>query len=99
MCEDLTIVCCSYNTPDVFELCLESFVFHHGPGPHKIIIVENSTDAATQEMLDSNNIPCLINSGGTHSPSVELGAANRSCALYEVGRTKAGCFLQDGDAV
>ena len=73
MYNDLTIVCCSYNTPDVFELCLKSFVFHHSLGPHKIVIVENSTDTATQEMLDSNNIPYFKNPGGTHSPSVDLG--------------------------
>jgi hypothetical protein len=73
MCNDLTIVCCSYNTPDVFELCLKSFVFHHGNGPHRIVIIENSTGLATQELLDLNNIPYLKNPGGTHSLSVELG--------------------------
>lgn len=73
MFEDLSIISCSYNTPEIFEFCLQSFVFHHGSGPHKILIVENSTNTETQKMLDLNNIPYIKNPSGTHSPSIDLG--------------------------
>ena len=73
MFEDLSLITCSYNTPEILELCLKSFVFHHGSGPHKIIIVENSTDTETQFFLDLNNISYIKNAGGTHSPSIDLG--------------------------
>lgn len=73
MYEDLSIVSCSYNTPEILELCLKSFVFHHGKGPHKVVIVENSTNSETQSMLDLNNVPYIKNPAGTHSTSIDLG--------------------------
>jgi glycosyl transferase family 2 len=73
MFNDLSLITCSYNTPGILELCLKSFVFHHGSGPHKIIIIENSTNNETQQLLDRNNVSYIANPGGTHSPSVDMG--------------------------
>ncbi len=73
MPDDLSLITCSYNTPEVLELCLKSFVFYHGRGPHNIYIIENSTDSATQKLLDSYNIEYIKNPGGTHSLSIDLG--------------------------
>ena len=72
MFNDLSLITCSYNTPDILELCLKSFVFHHGPGPHKIIIMENSTNKTTHRLLDHNNISYTVNPGATHSSSVDI---------------------------
>ncbi len=73
MFDDLTLVICSYNTPKILDLCLKSYVYHHNRGPHKIVIVENSTEEATRQFLDSNQITYLKNPGGTHSLSIDKG--------------------------
>jgi glycosyltransferase involved in cell wall biosynthesis len=84
--DDLSLIICSYNTPEILELCLKSFVFHHGNGPHKIIIIENSTNDKTQQFLDFNNITYVKNPKGTHSPSVDIGlslAKTKYCLLID----------------
>src|SRR4030095_3533451 len=83
MFKALSLLTCSYNTPEVLELCLKSFVYHHGKGPHKIVIVENSTEPQTQQLLDFHNILYMKNPKGTHSPSVDL-ALNRVTTDYSL---------------
>jgi len=68
---DLTLITCSFNTPDVTLTMLRSYVAHHGDGPHRVIIMENSTEEETRHLLHANDIPYVPNPGGTHSPSVD----------------------------
>jgi hypothetical protein len=71
MFNDLTILCCSYNTPMHIETMLKSFINMHGDGPFNIIIMENSTNSETSKLLDQNNIKYIKNPGGTHSKSID----------------------------
>jgi len=50
---------------------IKSWVKHNGKGS-EILVVENSTNEDTVKILDNNNINYIRNSGGTHSPSVDL---------------------------
>ncbi|MBL8376413.1 MAG: glycosyltransferase [Burkholderiales bacterium] len=73
--QDLTLLTCSYETPEITVAMLRSFLAHH-PGKHRLLVVENSRDEATRDLLRANGIRHLANPGGTHSPSVDLGLAN-----------------------
>jgi hypothetical protein len=75
---DMTLITCSYNTPEVTRAMLSSFVAHHPGGPHSLLLVENSTEPETARLLDAEGVPYLANPGGRHSPSVDL--ALRRCA-------------------
>lgn len=72
---DLTIIICSYNQPQILEYALKSLVYHHPDIRFKLLIVENSTDEIVENMLDSHKIPYWINDTGltTHSPSMSIG--------------------------
>lgn len=67
---DLTLVTCSYNTPTITETLLKSWVYKHPIEKTNIIIMENSTDNYTAEMLNYYNIPFISNPGMTHSLAV-----------------------------
>lgn len=71
--KDLTLVTCSYNTPEVTMSMLRSFYQHHKNLVTKInlILMENSTNDYTVKCLEENNIPYIRNEGGTHSVSVD----------------------------
>jgi glycosyltransferase involved in cell wall biosynthesis len=69
--KDLTLITCSYNTPVVVEAMLKSYAAHHGGGPHRLIIFENSTNDDTAGMLDSAGVPYIRNRGGTHPESLD----------------------------
>lgn len=71
MFDDLTLVTCSYNTPEILETMLKSFIRIHGNGPHNILIYDNSTNEETAEMLDKYGIKYIRNPGYTHSKGVE----------------------------
>lgn len=68
----LSLISCSYNTPEVFCTMLKSFRLRHTElGKMNIVIMENSTDNKTQCILDANNIRYIKNPGGTHSRSID----------------------------
>jgi hypothetical protein len=70
---DLSLICCSYNTPEILEIMLKSFlVMHPELGRMNVLIMENSTDDITQHMLDNYKIPYVRNPGGTHSKSLDI---------------------------
>jgi hypothetical protein len=82
MLENLTLITCSFNTPEILSTMLKSFVaVHHAPSKiicdnpyvekYNIIIQENSTNEETSKILNFNNIPYLKNPGGKHSQSVD----------------------------
>ena len=69
--KDLTLITCSYETPIVTETMLKSYVYKHGPGPHNVIVMENSRDNRTVEILEANGVPYVRTPGAGHSPSVD----------------------------
>lgn len=87
--KDLTLVTCSYNTPEITMTMLKSFSFHHKEKIN-IVLMENSTDNKTQSLLEANNIPYIRTKGATHSISVDR-------ALKLVNTKYA--FLTDTDVV
>jgi len=73
--DDWTLITCSFNTPEVTVAMLRSFAAHHPGGPHRLLLVENSTEPGTARRLDAEGVPYLPNPGGRHSPSVDLALA------------------------
>jgi len=69
--KDLTLVVCSYNTPQILELMLKSYVSNHKEDKYNIIIMENSTNEETVELLTKYNIPFHRRPGSTHSIAVD----------------------------
>ncbi len=70
--DNLTLITCSYNTPEIVETMLKSFRCQHGDLDHmNIVIMENSTDEHTCHFLKNNNITYVRNKGGTHSRSID----------------------------
>lgn len=69
---DLTLIVCSYHTPQVLVSMLQSFAhFHGGQLPQKILIMENSRDEETVKQLDFFSIPYQRSPGDAHSPSLD----------------------------
>lgn len=69
---DLTLITCSYHTPEVLMAMLRSFVYFHPDSiPQKIIVMENSRDDITVNLLDSASIPYQRNPGATHSIALD----------------------------
>lgn len=69
---DLTLIVCSYHTPQVLISMLQSFVhFHNGELPQKILVMENSRDDETTNQLDFFGIPYVRTPGDTHSVSLD----------------------------
>ncbi len=67
---NITLISCSYNTPDVTSNMLKSFIQLHPECP--ILISENSTNDLTENILKQSNIPFIRNVGMTHGPAVDL---------------------------
>ena len=67
---NLTLITCSYNTPEVTVTMLKSFFKHHEPT--KVLVCDNSTDDSTSVLLTENNVKHFINRGGVHIKSVDL---------------------------
>ena len=68
--DNLTLMSCSYNTPDVTLTMLRSFFSLHDET--KVWICDNSTNDDTQKLLEENKVPTIRNVGGLHSPSVDI---------------------------
>jgi len=72
---DLTLITCSYNTPDITINMLKSWTYVHNH-PQQLILIDGSTDDATKILLEKNNIPYISNPGGTHGQNVNIGLDN-----------------------
>lgn len=71
--KDLTLVTCSYNTPEITYTMLRSFRSVHSHIHFmNLLVIENSTNEQTVNILDENGIGYIRNPGGTHSPSIDL---------------------------
>lgn len=68
--DDITLISCSYNTPDVTLTMLRSFFRHHASTP--VIIADNSTDDVTRRELERYKVPHVVNPGGLHIKSVDM---------------------------
>lgn len=68
--DNITLITCSYNTPDVTLTMLKSFFKHHGPT--KVLVCDNSTNNETSKLFDQNNVQYFENKGGVHIKSVDL---------------------------
>ena len=69
--ENLTLITASFETPKITETMLNSFKYHHGQLPN-LVIIENSRDDDTRNMLDSYGIGYYKNIGGYHAPSIDI---------------------------
>ncbi len=67
--QDLTLISCSYNTPNVTMTMIKSFLAHHKP--IDTFIIDNSTDDETSKLLEENNVPFERNPKGLHIESVD----------------------------
>jgi len=71
MLEELTLVTCSYNTPEFTSTMLKSFVHHHNfEERFNLIMMENSTNEKTKNFLKDKNITFDCLPKRTHSISV-----------------------------
>lgn len=68
--DDLTLITCSYNTPLVTETLFKSWLYKHPVQTTNVIVMENSTNNQTAEMLNYYQIPFIRNPGMPHSPAV-----------------------------
>lgn len=87
---DLTLITCSYNTPDITLTMLKSWVSVHGVGHQRLILSDNSTDNNTSDLLKLYNVPHLSNFGKTHGEGVDI--------LIESCKTKYA-LLVDTDVI
>jgi GT2 family glycosyltransferase len=74
---DLTLISCANNTPEILIVMLKSFKAHHGEGPHRLILFENSAGEDTANLLNNNRVPHIRNAGGTYAGTVD--EAIKSC--------------------
>jgi hypothetical protein len=69
--DDLTLITCSYNTPEVTLTMLRSFVAVHGR-LIRVLVCENSSDDKTEMLLRKDGVPYFRNPKGMHAPSIDL---------------------------
>lgn len=74
---DLTLITCSYNTPEITLTMLRTFMSVH-KRTQRIVLIDNSTDERTSLLLSENKIPFTRIIGGTHGDGV-----NRALELCE----------------
>lgn len=86
--QDVTLISCSYNTPQVTITMLKSFLAYHKP--IDIFILDNSTNDETSKLLEENNVPYEKNPKGLHTTSVDK--------LFKKVKTKYA-LLVDTDVV
>lgn len=70
--DNLTLITCSYNTPDITLTMLKSFVSVHITHQTKqsIILIDNSTNSETTALLNNSNIPYRSFPGNTHGQGI-----------------------------
>jgi len=94
--EDITLISCSYNTPDVTLTMLRSFFRHHTETP--VIIIDNSTNDLTKQELKRWSVPHVTNPGGLHIKSVDI-LIDRVQTKYALLVDTDVVFLKDHTAI
>lgn len=67
--EELTLITCSYNTPHITLTMLRSWMHVHNH-VQRLILIDNSTDAVTRDLLEEYKIPYISSPGNTHGQGV-----------------------------
>lgn len=67
--EDLTLITCSYNTPDITLTMLKSWVAVHNK-PQHVIVCDNSTNEDTKSLLYDHKVPYTTRPGMSHGAGV-----------------------------
>jgi len=67
---NFSLITCSYNTPIVTETLLKSWLFKHPIPKTNIILMENSTNNETEQLLMNWQVPFYRRPGMTHSLAV-----------------------------
>lgn len=67
--KDLTLITCSYNTPSVTLTMLRSWMHVHNK-TQRLVLVDNSTDKLTSDLLYDNKIPHTCSPGNSHGQGV-----------------------------
>lgn len=67
--EDLTLITCSYNTPDITLTMLKSWTYVHNR-VQQLVICDNSTNNDTKSLLYNYQIPYVSRPGMSHGDGV-----------------------------
>lgn len=67
--DDLTLITCSYNTPDITLTMLKSWMYVHNR-TQRVMVCDNSTNKDTQNLLDDHKIPYVTHPGMSHGNGV-----------------------------
>ncbi|MCK9428399.1 MAG: hypothetical protein M0R17_00130 [Candidatus Omnitrophica bacterium] len=70
---DITLITCSYDTPKVTLTMLKSWKHINYNITNKLLLIDNSTNEDTAELLHESNIPFYRNPNSLHYQGVELG--------------------------
>lgn len=66
---DLTLITCSYNTPEITLTMLKSWMYVHNR-TQRIIVIDNSTNEDTKVLFEKNKVPFITRPGGVHGSGV-----------------------------
>jgi hypothetical protein len=67
--DDLTLIVCSYNTPDITLTMLKSWMHVHNK-TQRLVLCDNSTNNDTKDLLYDHKVPYTSNPGMTHGDGV-----------------------------
>jgi hypothetical protein len=97
MLSDLTVCTCSYNTPLITMTMIRSWFKRH-PWSTPFVIIENSTNEDTADLLKGQGIPFTRNPGGPHSTTVDL-ALDQVKTRYALLVDTDVVFLRDHSSI
>ena len=67
--DDLTLITCSYNTPDITLTMLKSWMHVHNR-TQRLIVCDNSTNSDTKNLLYDHKVPYITYPGMSHGDGV-----------------------------
>jgi len=67
--DELTLITCSYNTPDITLTMLKSWMSIHNC-TQRLVLIDNSTDTKTKDLLYTHKVPYKCSPGNTHGQGV-----------------------------
>ena len=70
--DDLTLVTCSYDTPHITMTMLRSWASVNGDVSNNLMLIDNSVEEDTAELLHKNNIFFIRNPSSKHYEGVEI---------------------------
>lgn len=95
--DDLTLITCSYNTPDITLTMLKSWMHIHNR-TQRLIIIDSSTNNDTKNLLYDHKVPHTTRPGMTHGDGVN--EALKLCKTkYALLVDTDVIFLQDHSSI